>query len=81
MKLDDLTTIDPLRDSLSGTLVVPFRSAMTSGGQLSLDQGHGEAPSVERATKANHRRAKTRARVEHVFGAQSPMGGMLVRTQ
>lgn len=53
---------------------------MTSGGQLSLDQGHGEAPSVERATKANHRRAKPRAWVEHVFGAQSPMGGMLVRT-
>ena len=34
----------------------------------------------ERATQANHRRAKIRARVEHVFAAQTAMGGMLVRT-
>lgn len=34
----------------------------------------------ERATKANHRRAKVRVRVEHVFAAQTAMGGMLVRT-
>jgi hypothetical protein len=43
-------------------------------------KGTAKRPLLERATKANHRRAKTRARVEHVFGAQSPMGGMLVRT-
>lgn len=34
----------------------------------------------ERATQANHRRAKVRVRVEHVFAAQTAMGGMLVRT-
>lgn len=43
-------------------------------------KGTANQPLSERAQKANHRRAKVRARVEHVFAAQTAMGGMLVRT-
>lgn len=43
-------------------------------------KGIAKKPLSERAQKANHRRAKVRVRVEHVFAAQTAMGGMLVRT-
>lgn len=43
-------------------------------------KGTANKPLFERAQKANHRRARVRVRVEHVFAAQTAMGGMLVRT-
>lgn len=43
-------------------------------------KGKAGKPLSDRAKQANRRRAKVRARVEHIFGAQTAMGGMLVRT-
>lgn len=40
-------------------------------------RGH---PLTEEQKAANHKKSKTRSRVEHVFGAQAQMGGHLVRT-
>ena len=42
--------------------------------------GTRNTPLPERAQRANTTRSKVRCRVEHVFGAQEAMGGMLVRT-
>jgi IS5 family transposase len=44
-------------------------------------KGHRNKPLSERARRGNKTRSKVRARVEHVFGAQSnDMGGTLVRS-
>jgi len=44
-------------------------------------KGHRNKPLSERETRGNKTRSKVRARVEHVFGAQSnDMGGTLVRS-
>jgi IS5 family transposase len=44
-------------------------------------KGHRNKPLSERETQGNKTRSKVRARVEHVFGAQSnDMGGVLVRS-
>ena len=43
-------------------------------------KGKRNKPLSEVAQKANHKRSKIRSRVEHVFGAQAAMGGMIVRT-
>ncbi|UTW12085.1 IS5 family transposase [Marinobacterium rhizophilum] len=43
-------------------------------------KGARNRPLSECQQRRNHRIAKTRARVEHVFGAMDQMGGMLIRT-
>ena len=44
-------------------------------------KGHRNKPLSERSMRGNKTRSKVRARVEHVFGAQSnDMGGTLVRS-
>lgn len=43
-------------------------------------RGQKSRPLNERQQKANHKRSKVRARVEHVFASQAAMGGQLVRT-
>lgn len=43
-------------------------------------KGTAQKKLSERAMKANHYRSKVRVGVEHVFAAQTAMGGMLVRT-
>jgi len=43
-------------------------------------KGQAGKPLSERANEANRRRSKVRARVEHIFGQQTAMGGKLVRT-
>ena len=44
-------------------------------------KGHRDKPLSEREKRGNKARSKVRARVEHVFGAQSnDMGGTLVRS-
>ena len=44
-------------------------------------KGHRNKPLTEREKRGNKTRSKVRARVEHVFGAQSnDMGGTLVRS-
>lgn len=43
-------------------------------------QGQASKPLTERELEANHKRAKQRIRVEHVFGAQQAMGRKIVRT-
>lgn len=43
-------------------------------------KGKRGKPLSERAQRANYKRSKVRSRVEHVFGAQEAMGGMVVRT-
>lgn len=43
-------------------------------------KGHRNKPLSERQKQRNRRIAKTRARVEHVFGAITQMGGKLIRT-
>ena len=44
-------------------------------------KGHRNKPLAEREIQGNKARSKVRARVEHVFGAQSnDMGGTLVRS-
>ena len=44
------------------------------------EKGSRGYPLTEEQKLANHQKSKTRSRVEHVFGAQSQMGGHLVRT-
>ena len=43
-------------------------------------KGQSGKPLSHRATEANRKRSKVRARVEHIFGQQMAMGGKLVRT-
>ncbi|ASJ72092.1 IS5 family transposase [Granulosicoccus antarcticus] len=43
-------------------------------------KGRRNKPLSNRAQQANYNRSKVRCRVEHVFGTQEAMGGMLVRT-
>ncbi len=43
-------------------------------------KGKRNKPLSTRTQQANYKRSKVRSRVEHVFGAQEAMGGMLVRT-
>jgi transposase, IS5 family len=44
-------------------------------------QGSAQPPAVRWPGERHNRRiGKTRARVEHVFGALAPMGGKLIRT-
>ncbi len=43
-------------------------------------KGTKDKPLSERSKKANRKRSKIRSRVEHVFAAQTAMGGMVVRT-
>ena len=43
-------------------------------------KGQAGKPLSERANEANRKRSKVRARVEHIFGQQTAMGGKLVRT-
>ena len=43
-------------------------------------KGQAGEPLSERANEANRKRSKVRARVEHIFGQQTAMGGKLVRT-
>src|SRR5271155_928432 len=44
-------------------------------------RGRSNRPLTEAAARANHRKSKVRARIEHVFGAQeNAPGGRLVRT-
>jgi len=43
-------------------------------------KGKRNKPLSKRAQEANYKRSKVRSRVEHVFGAQEAMGGMVVRT-
>lgn len=81
------TLLDPTNTSADVWADSAYRSKEREA-QLKADRyrshiqtkGTAKRPLSERATKANHRRAKTRARVEHVFGAQTAMGGMVVRT-
>lgn len=44
------------------------------------EKGTRGKPLTEEQKTANHRKSKTRSRIEHVFGAQAQMGGHLVRT-
>lgn len=43
-------------------------------------KGQRNKPLSECQQRRNHRIAKTRARVEHIFGAITQMGGKLIRT-
>ena len=43
-------------------------------------KGHRNKPLSRRQHQRNRRIAKTRARIEHVFGAMAQMGGKLIRT-
>ena len=43
-------------------------------------KGQAGKPLSDRANEANRKRSKVRARVEHIFGQQTAMGGKLVRT-
>ena len=44
------------------------------------EKGSRGHPLTEEQKVGNHKKSKTRSRVEHVFGAQAQMGGHLVRT-
>ncbi|MDZ7753209.1 MAG: IS5 family transposase [Gammaproteobacteria bacterium] len=79
--------LDPMNTSADVWADSAYRSkereaALKERGYRSHIQTKGTAkrPLSERAIKANHRRAKVRVRVEHIFAAQTAMGGMLVRT-
>lgn len=43
-------------------------------------KGRRNKPLSNRAQQANYKRSNVRSRVEHVFGAQEAMGGMVVRS-
>ena len=43
-------------------------------------KGQAGKPLSSRANEANRKRSKVRARVEHIFGQQTAMGGKMVRT-
>ncbi|MBD3816815.1 MAG: transposase, partial [Halothiobacillus sp.] len=45
-----------------------------------LRKGQRNKPLSQAQQERNHRIAKTRARVEHVFAAMAQMGGKLIRT-
>lgn len=44
------------------------------------EKGTKSAPLTDEQKASNRQKSKTRARVEHIFGAQAAMGGHLVRT-
>ena len=44
------------------------------------EKGSRGKPLTEEQKAANHKKSRTRSRIEHVFGAQAQMGGHLVRT-
>ena len=64
------------------TILIGVEASMRVGLNSRIHRkGHRDKPLSEREKRGNKARSKVRARVEHVFGAQSnDMGGTLVRS-